>query len=183
MHLIYETSRTWVRLFSPDDLADTHEFMSDPEVARYEYWLPYSWEKTEKDIARLSQLPPGTIGRWNEYAVELKDVHFVIGCVSIKVEDAQSWQAEIGFHFNRNYQGLGLAYEASAGLLEYGVKLGVHRFYATVDVRNQKSIALMERLGMRREGHFRENCYVKGEWCDEYLYAILNREVSSTNAT
>ncbi|MGK7877614.1 MAG: GNAT family N-acetyltransferase, partial [Xenococcaceae cyanobacterium] len=73
------------------------------------------------------------------------------------------------------------AYEASAGLLEYGVKLGVHRFYATVDVRNQKSIALMERLGMKLQGHFRKNCYVKGEWCDEYLYGIPNREVSSTN--
>lgn len=174
---IYETSRTQVRLFTPNDVSDASEFMSDPEVARYEYWSPYTREEAEKDIIRLSQIPPGTIGKWNEYAVELKETNKVIGCVSINVEDDESWQAEIGFHFNQHYQGKGLAYEASVGLLKYGVKLGVHRFYATVDVRNHKSIALMERLRMRQEGHFQENCYVKGEWCDEYLYAILAREV------
>jgi len=35
----------------------------------------------------------------------------------------------------------------------------------------------MERLGMGREGHFKENCFVKNEWCDEYLYAILSSEI------
>ncbi|NEQ52464.1 MAG: GNAT family N-acetyltransferase [Leptolyngbya sp. SIO3F4] len=153
--------------------------MSDPVVARYEYWSPYTLEQTEKEIIQLSQVLPGTIGKWNEFAVELKETGKVIGCVCINTEDDQSWQAEIGFHFNRYYQGKGLAYEASFSLLTYGIELGVHRFYATTDTRNQKSIALMKRLGMRREGHFRENCYVKGEWCDEYLYAVLATEVTA----
>jgi RimJ/RimL family protein N-acetyltransferase len=34
----------------------------------------------------------------------------------------------------------------------------------------------MERSGMRREAHFRENEWVKGKWDDEYVYAILARE-------
>jgi RimJ/RimL family protein N-acetyltransferase len=34
----------------------------------------------------------------------------------------------------------------------------------------------MERLGMRREAHFREKEFVKGEWCDELVYAILATE-------
>ncbi|HCF30716.1 MAG TPA: GNAT family N-acetyltransferase [Cyanobacteria bacterium UBA11049] len=184
MQLIYETNRIRVRLFTPDDVSDAYEFMSDPEVARYEYWSPYTQKQAEKEIVRLSKVYPGTIGKWNEFAVELKETGKVIGCVCINLEDNESWQAEIGFHFNRHYQGKGLAYEASMGLFAYGIELSVHRFYATVDVRNQKSVALMERLGMRREGHFRENCYVKGEWCDEYLYAILAREIiARTDAT
>lgn len=178
MNSIYETERTKVRLFTKDDLSDAYEFMSDPQVAQYEYRSPYSWLETEKEIIKLSQIKSGTIGRWNEYAVELKNNQKVIGCVCINVEDNVSWQAEIGFHFNRQYWGRGLAFETSQKLLKYGIKLGAHRFYATVDSRNKRSIALMERLGMRREGYFQENCYVKNEWCDEYLYAILAREIN-----
>ncbi|QRK08676.1 GNAT family N-acetyltransferase [Archangium violaceum] len=35
---------------------------------------------------------------------------------------------------------------------------------------------LMERLGMRQEAHFRENAFIKGEWCDFLIYALLERE-------
>jgi aminoglycoside 6'-N-acetyltransferase len=34
----------------------------------------------------------------------------------------------------------------------------------------------MERLGMRREAHYRQNFWFKGNWTDEYLYAILQHE-------
>lgn len=51
--------------------------------------------------------------------------------------------------------------------------LHLHRVVALVDVRNLPSVALMERAGLRREGHFRQNGWYKGEWCDEYQYAVL----------
>ena len=41
---------------------------------------------------------------------------------------------------------------------------------------NLASARLMERLGMRREAHFHSNEYVKDEWCDELVYAILREE-------
>jgi len=34
----------------------------------------------------------------------------------------------------------------------------------------------MEKLGMRREAHFRKNAMEKCEWRDSYLYAILAEE-------
>ena len=47
---------------------------------------------------------------------------------------------------------------------------------ALVDTRNLPSVALMEALGFRREGHFLQNGWYKGEWCDEYQYALLRAE-------
>jgi RimJ/RimL family protein N-acetyltransferase len=38
------------------------------------------------------------------------------------------------------------------------------------------SARLMERLGMRREAHLIENEFVKGEWADELIFAMLDRE-------
>jgi RimJ/RimL family protein N-acetyltransferase len=34
----------------------------------------------------------------------------------------------------------------------------------------------MERLGMRREAHFKESHVVEGEWRDEFIYAVLADE-------
>jgi RimJ/RimL family protein N-acetyltransferase len=35
---------------------------------------------------------------------------------------------------------------------------------------------VLERLGMRREAHFVENEFIKGEWADEVVYAMLEDE-------
>jgi RimJ/RimL family protein N-acetyltransferase len=47
---------------------------------------------------------------------------------------------------------------------------------ATLDVLNRSSVRVVEKLGMRREGHFIESAFFKGRWCDEYMHAILRRE-------
>jgi RimJ/RimL family protein N-acetyltransferase len=52
----------------------------------------------------------------------------------------------------------------------------LHRVIAITDCENAASVALLERLGLRREGHFLQNVWFKGTWGDEYLYAILHEE-------
>lgn len=42
--------------------------------------------------------------------------------------------------------------------------LGLHRVVASCDVDNLASARLLERVGMRREGHFIENIWFKGAW-------------------
>ena len=48
-----------------------------------------------------------------------------------------------------------------------------------IDARNTASAAVLERLGMRREAHFVQNEWVKGEWTDEAVYAVLVHEWSA----
>jgi RimJ/RimL family protein N-acetyltransferase len=52
-------------------------------------------------------------------------------------------------------------------------RLGMHRIVGRCDARNSASAALMKRLGMRQEAHFVRNEYIKGEWTDELVFAIL----------
>jgi RimJ/RimL family protein N-acetyltransferase len=54
-----------------------------------------------------------------------------------------------------------------------------HRIIGRCDARNNTSARLMERLGMRQEAHFHENEIFKGEWSDEYVYALLAGEWSA----
>ena len=62
-------------------------------------------------------------------------------------------------------------------MLNYAfTKLELHRVIAITDCENERSVALLSRLGMRREGHFIQNIWFKGKWGDEYLYAVLREE-------
>ena len=41
---------------------------------------------------------------------------------------------------------------------------------------NAGSARVLEKLGMRREGHFREHEWMQGRWWDTFLYALLDHE-------
>lgn len=78
---------------------------------------------------------------------------------------------------NPDYSGHGYATEAAQAMLALGfTELGLHRIYGRCDARNDASSKLMVRLDMRREAHFRHNEIFKGEWGDEFVYAMLQSE-------
>jgi RimJ/RimL family protein N-acetyltransferase len=54
--------------------------------------------------------------------------------------------------------------------------LGLHRVVAGLEARNVASARVLEKLGMRREAHFIDNEFVRGEWQSAIEYAILDRE-------
>jgi len=101
----------------------------------------------------------------------------VIGSVEMVIRSRRWGQAEIGWALNRVYRGMGYATEAARRMITFGFDdLGLHRISAECDPGNTASVRLMERLGMRREGHLREIIVVKGVWCDRYVYAVLAHE-------
>ncbi|MFZ4814171.1 MAG: GNAT family N-acetyltransferase [Phototrophicaceae bacterium] len=176
MTVIYETPRTLVRAFEANDVDDCFVWMSDPEVARYELYPPYDYEETREDVLRAGALPINTPGVWNEYAVVTRDTRRVIGGVSFHYDDSENRSFEVGYRIATGHQRQGYAREAVHGLLQLVFSLGAHRVFAIMDVRNTASVRLAERLGMRREAHMLQNVWVKGEWNDEYIYAMLEHE-------
>lgn len=170
-----ESERLLLRRFTETDLLPFLAYLNDPEVARYQTWESYSEEKAAQVIEEQRNLEPGEPGKWFTFAAELKAEGVLIGHVALKMQDHQ--QAEIGFTFARAYQGKGLAFEATCLVLDYlFTKLSLHRVRAIADCENERSVALLERLGMRQEGHFIQDIWFKGKWGDEYLYAILKDE-------
>ena len=85
---------------------------------------------------------------------------------------------EVGWVVNPAYQGNGYATEAAYALLKYGFEtLQAHRVIATCQPENPASYRVMEKIGMRREGHFQQCIHRGGDlWWDEYFYAILATE-------
>ena len=172
-----ESDRLLLRRLADDDLLPFLAYLNDPLVARYQTWESYSEREARDVIERQKNLEPGLPGQWFTFALELKETGTLIGHIALKTQQEDKRQAEIGFTLSREYHGKGLAFEAASRVLDYlFINLGLHRVTAITDCENERSVALLGRLGMRREGHFIENTWFKGKWGDEYLYAILREE-------
>ena len=178
MALPLETDRLLLRSFEDADLEAFMTYRSDPAIAEYQGWdAPYSLAAATAFIQEMKHKQPATPGEWYQIAIELKVSGDMIGDCAFHILTEDARQAEIGFTLSRPYQGKGYAAEAVTRLLAYLFgELGLHRVRAICDAENLASAKLLERIGMRREGHLIENIWFKGKWGSEYCFGLLKRE-------
>jgi RimJ/RimL family protein N-acetyltransferase len=173
-----ETARLLLRPFEDRDFGALFDFYSRPEVVQFLYWDVRTRGETREVLAqKMLRITIAGQGTSLNLAVMLKETNKVIGDVSLALRNTEFQQGEIGFVFNPDYYGQGYATEATIPVMTLGFNdFNMHRIYGRCDVRNHGSYKLMERMGMRREAHFIHNEIFKGEWGDEYIYAILEDE-------
>ncbi len=173
------TQRLTLRKFQEFDVEAFFAYRPDPKVAAYqgEGWLNYTLDKAKAFVRKQIDFEPGIPGTWFQIAIELKESGELIGDLGVYTLPQDAKQVEIGFTLNPSYQNKGYGLEAVKCLIGYLFRsLDMHRVIAVVDVRNKPSIGLIEKIGMRKEGHFIKNCWDKGEYTDEYSFALLNEE-------
>jgi len=153
-------------------------YRGDPDVCRF---LPFDPQSGEDIRQRIGHLFGGTTLAGENggvvLAIERRDDAAVIGDLVLFHLDAGSGTAEVGWVVSPAAAGRGLATEAVRALVDTAFTVyGLRRLVARIDAANTRSIALAERLGMRREAHLVENEWFKGCWSDELDYALLSRE-------
>ena len=101
----------------------------------------------------------------------------VVGDSMLHLQGTGLSEGEIGWTILPEHAGRGLATEAARAVLRLGFEhYGLRRIVANLDARNDRSAALCERLGMRRETHRLGDFWSKGVWTDSYEYALLADE-------
>jgi RimJ/RimL family protein N-acetyltransferase len=173
------TSRLVLRTMTPGDVDDIHAYQSREDVCRYLTFEPRTREQVAEKVAKYSAATvlAGDGDFW-QLAVELADdPGHVIGDVYFTIKSVVSAGGEIGWTLHPDLRGRGYMTEAAGAVLEIAFsELGLHRVSAELDGRNDASATLCERLGMRREAHFVEDLWFKGDWGDSVFYAVLDRE-------
>ncbi len=174
------TDRLVLRPFHDDDFDVLCEIQADAGVAR---WL-YNEPRTRPQVAELLtvKIAGASIqapGEWLCAAVESSETHELVGDVDLLWASELHRSGELGFIIHPEQHGKGYATEAARALLDWAFgELGLHRVVGRAEARNNGSVRVLEKLGMRREAHLVENEWVKGEWQSEVVYAILDREWS-----
>ncbi|MGC3994989.1 MAG: GNAT family N-acetyltransferase [Propionicimonas sp.] len=168
------TPRLSVRRFLPTDGPGLHAYLSRPEAVAFEPYPVQSADACERLAAERARDP-------DFWAVCLGDV--LIGNLYLHPEEPVAWRTwELGYVFHPDHWGRGYAHESAAALLDRCFAQGAHRVVAHCDPANPASWRLLERLGLRREGHLRQNASFASDaegrpvWKDTYPYAVLASE-------
>lgn len=180
-----ETERLVLRPFVEDDFDAVLAMRSDPEVFRYLYNEPPTADETREFLRmKIANASLSEEGQWLGAAATLRETRELVADVVLKWESVEHRQGEIGYIVHPAHQGRGYAAEATLPFIRFGFEtLGLHRIVGRLDARNAASARVLEKLGMRREAHFVENEFVKGEWTSELVYAILAAEFAARERT
>jgi len=170
--------RVRLRPIVDTDLEAMVSYRGDAEVCRF---LPFDPQAPEDIRARIGHLFGGTSLEGERggvvLAIEQRADGTVIGDLVLFHLDRDAGSAEIGWVVSPAASGRGLATEAVRVLIDTAFEVyGLRRLVARIDAENVRSLALAERVGMRREAHLVENEWFKGRWSDEIDYGILSRE-------
>lgn len=168
------TERLLIRRFKSSDWKDLYEYLSDEKVVHFEPYETFSEEECMEEAVNRAQDEAFL-------AVCLKESGKLIGNLYFEKSDFGAY--ELGYVFNHNYWNNGYAGESAKALMDYAFnEWNIRRIIAMCNPENDRSWKLLERLGMRREGHLLKNIYFKTDdnnvpiWQDTYEYAILKSE-------
>ena len=176
--LLLKTERLTIRDYVEADWQAIVQQTTQEDVARYMEWDTTTWAEREKVVAWIKEqqvLTFSTFGKYIEFAVEKG--REVIGNLGIKRLSEANKVAEVGWDLDPECWGQGYASEATTAFMDWCFRnLELHRFTSVCDARNTGSYKPVERLGMRREALHAKSSFIKGEWVDDLVYAVLKDE-------
>jgi RimJ/RimL family protein N-acetyltransferase len=175
--MLIRTERLALRPFEAGDFEAVHRYGSDPAVVRYTSFGPNTPEETRAFLDRTAEDAAKEPRMAFDFAITVPPSNEPIGGCGIYLREARRQIGELGYCLRRQSWGQGIAPEAVNAMLDLGFgDLGLHRIFARCHPDNRNSARVMEKCGMRYEGHLRESHFIKGEWWDFLQYSVLARE-------
>ena len=172
-----ETDRLILRQYRMSDAEDMfNHWASDPEVTKYLTWPAY----TEVEMANvriaewISNYSDPAFYNW---AIELKQEGFIVGCISVVRLNETVESADIGYCMGKAWWGRGIMAEALQAVVDYlFAEVGMNRIAASHDKNNPNSGRVMDKAGMQVEGILRASGQNQTGICEMVWHSILRSE-------
>jgi ribosomal-protein-alanine N-acetyltransferase len=174
---VLRTARLVLDAFTPADVAQLVSLANRPEISATTLAIPHPY--TEDDARRFLALVEleHRNGSALTFAIRLAEASRLVGAIGLKDIDDVHAHAELGYWVGVEWWGKGIATEAARAVLDYAFDCrGLNRVAAHHMVRNPASGAVLEHVGMRREGVLRERVLKEGRFEDVVLYAMLRSD-------
>ncbi len=176
---VMETKRLILREIKESDSKDMFEYAHLDNVGPVAGWAPHKRISETRAIISLFNDKKYN-GQLGTIAIILKENNKMIGTVELHTFTA-GFKAELGYTVNPAYWGMGIAYEASLKVLEWGFRmLKLKRIECSAFVSNYRSQRVCEKLHLTYEG-IRKKGYqlYDGSIHDLRCYAITDDEYFS----
>ena len=165
-----ETERLILRKITLDDAVAMYQWMSDPEVCKYERWNSHpSVEYTQGSIREYY----GAYDSDSKYhwGIQLSDE--LIGSVSIVGMNNADKKATLGYCLAQKHWSKGYVTEAVSKVVEFMFKeVELNRIEASCSVNNPASGKVLQKVGFVLEGHSKDYYYCNSGLQDSDLYAV-----------
>lgn len=173
--MITSTDRLVLRLPTPLDAVAILDYMNDPEVAEMQDWdLPRTDDDVAQRIDRINSIGWPAPGEWVNLTIEADGE--CVGDLACHL-DPSCAVAEVGYTLARGHWGKGYATEALGALVDHLIATQpVHRFAASLDPNNVRSMRVLESTGFSVEGLSRRSYPMRGRWDDDLKYAMLRED-------
>jgi ribosomal-protein-alanine N-acetyltransferase len=178
-----ETPRLVLRLARPSMAAAMARFFADNWEGHLDRWSPPAapgFFGAEFWRDRLERAPAeweaGSAARFVMQPRGVAEGGLVIGtCNYTNIVRGPFQACHLGYQIARDHEGRGLMREALAALNAFAFDaMGLHRIMANFIPANERSGALLQRLGFEREGLAKNYLFIAGAWRDHVLTSLTN---------
>jgi RimJ/RimL family protein N-acetyltransferase len=175
------TPRLVLRRWHASDLEPFARLNADPEVMRF-FPAPLDRAASDAFVDRIEQgFEDNGFGLW---AAQERDGELIgfIGLTRPRFEAAFTPAVEVGWRLARSAWGRGLATEGARAVLADGFeRVGLEEIVSFTAEVNERSAALMRRIGMTRDPDedFDHPSLPEGHWLRRHVLYRLRREVWS----
>lgn len=171
----FNTERLVIRPFQYDDLQDVFNIYNNDDICKY---LLHKWTQENMCEEFSPKLENNLLTEGTPLSLAVVSDAKVIGDLSVWYTGMKD-TVEIGYSFSKEASGKGYATEAVSALVKkLFTDFNVHRIQANLDARNKASQKLCERVGMRKEAHFIQDFWNKGEWTDSIVFGMLASDLN-----
>jgi len=179
-----ETERLRLRVVNARDVDAIHAVQSREDVCRY---LPFAPRSRDEIDEKVTGWAAGGVlaadGDLAMLAIERREDDVVLGHIHAELSSVENASATVGWALHPDFAGQGYASEAARALLrELFGRVGLHRVFAWVRPENLASAALCRRLGMRIEAEREHFGWLRGDWRNLQVWAVLDREFAAAEA-
>lgn len=169
------TERLILKEITWDDVEIIHQLHSCEEVEEYNtIGVPRHTGDTLEVL--LSAIEDQQMAIRNHYGwiIRTREGEEFVGEAGMHLSADSFRSGEIYYSFLPVHWNKGYATEVVKQMVRFGFnELKLHRIQAGVATENQRSIRVLEKVGMVREGLRRKILPIRGEWKDNYHYAIV----------
>lgn len=173
---VLTTERLALRPVVPEDAPEVQSLADDPDVAANTLTVPHPYHLQDAEDWIRSHREEQGRGEALVRAITLRESGAMVGAIGLHI-DGKNRVAELGYWLGEGHRGKGYATEAGRAMLDHAFRvLELERVYASHFPGNPASGRVLEKLGMRREGHLRGHVRKDDRQEDLVVYGVLRKE-------